>query len=67
LIVSLWQHGMTKDDKSESNPILTWLILALDLVCARGNRYEPPRVSRRLQFLRGWSHENNNEIFAGVP
>jgi Phage integrase, N-terminal SAM-like domain len=28
---------------------------------------EPPRVSRRLQFLRGWSHENNNEIFAGVP
>ena len=28
---------------------------------------EPPRVSQRLQFLRGWSHENNNEIFAGVP
>jgi hypothetical protein len=28
---------------------------------------EPPRDSRRLQFLRGWSHENNNEIFAGVP
>jgi DNA repair exonuclease SbcCD ATPase subunit len=27
---------------------------------------EPPRDSRRLQFLRGWSHENNNEIFAGV-
>src|SRR5262247_4017526 len=29
-------------------------------------RFEPPRDSRRLQFLRGWSHENNNEIFAGV-
>jgi three-Cys-motif partner protein len=28
---------------------------------------EPPRVSRRLQFLRGWSHENNNKVFAGVP
>ena len=28
---------------------------------------EPPRDSRRLQFLRGWSHENNNEVFAGVP
>ena len=28
---------------------------------------EPPRDSRRLHFLRGWSHENNNEIFAGVP
>jgi hypothetical protein len=28
---------------------------------------ESPRDSRRLQFLRGWSHENNNEIFAGVP
>jgi hypothetical protein len=29
--------------------------------------FEPPRVSRRLQFLRGWNHENKNEIFAGVP
>jgi alanine dehydrogenase len=28
---------------------------------------EPPRVSRRLQFLRGWSHENNNKVFTGVP
>ena len=26
---------------------------------------EPPRVSRRLQILRGWSHENDNEIFTG--
>ena len=24
---------------------------------------EPSRDSRRLQMLRGWSHENNNEIF----
>jgi hypothetical protein len=31
------------------------------------DRIEPPRVSRRLQFLRGWSHENNNKVFAGVP
>jgi hypothetical protein len=30
-------------------------------------RTEPPRVSRRLQFLRGWSHENNNKVFTGVP
>src|SRR6266508_858267 len=27
---------------------------------------EPPRDSRRLQFLRGWSHENSTEIFTGV-
>jgi hypothetical protein len=27
---------------------------------------EPPRDSRRLQFLRGWSHENSIEIFTGV-
>jgi transposase len=30
-------------------------------------QHEPPRVSRRLQFLRGWSHENNNKVFTGVP
>jgi hypothetical protein len=29
-------------------------------------RVEPPRDSRRLQFLRGWSHENSIEIFTGV-
>jgi putative ABC transport system permease protein len=39
--------------------------IALSLVLLVGA--EPPRVSRRLQFLRGWSHENNNEIFTGVP
>jgi hypothetical protein len=27
---------------------------------------EPPRDSWRLQFLRGWSHENSTEIFTGV-
>jgi hypothetical protein len=27
---------------------------------------EPPRDSRRLQFLRGWSHENSIKIFTGV-
>ena len=32
-----------------------------------GKQFEPPRVSRRLQFLRGWSHENNNQVFTGVP
>ena len=26
---------------------------------------EPPRVYRRLHFLRGWSYEQVNEIFAG--
>jgi hypothetical protein len=26
---------------------------------------EPPRVFRRLQILRGWSHENDEEIFPG--
>lgn len=28
---------------------------------------EPPRLSRRLQLLRGWSHEDNNEVFPGSP
>jgi hypothetical protein len=27
--------------------------------------FEPPRVYRRLHFLRGWSYEQVNEIFAG--
>jgi hypothetical protein len=26
---------------------------------------EPPRVYRRLHFLRGWSYEQVNEIFTG--
>jgi len=28
---------------------------------------EPPRLSRRLQTLRGWSHEQEIEIFPRVP
>jgi hypothetical protein len=39
----------------------------LSILATAFSGHEPPRVSRRLQFLRGWSHENNNEIFAGVP
>jgi hypothetical protein len=31
------------------------------------NLAESPRVCRRLQFLRGWSHENNQQIFPGSP
>ena len=27
--------------------------------------YEPPRDSRRLHYLRGWSHEHSDEVFAG--
>ena len=26
---------------------------------------EPPRDSRRLHYLRGWSHEQEDEVFAG--
>ena len=29
--------------------------------------FESPRLSRRLHFLRGWSHEQANEIFPGSP
>jgi hypothetical protein len=28
---------------------------------------EPPRDSRRLHFLRGWGHEQIDEVFAGGP
>ena len=28
---------------------------------------EPPRDSRRLHFLRGWSHEHIEEVFPGSP
>ena len=28
---------------------------------------EPPRDSRRLHYLRGWSHEQIDEVFAGGP
>ena len=35
------------------------------LVASNGFDTEPPRVYRRLHFLRGWSNEQVNEIFAG--
>ena len=59
-----WAGGQIRQDArpkkaSFANPELEWEI--------KHETGEPPRVSRRLQFLRGWSHENNNEIFAGVP
>jgi hypothetical protein len=28
---------------------------------------EPPRDSRRLHYLRGWSHEHIDEVFTGGP
>ena len=31
------------------------------------SRAEPPRDSRRLHFLRGWSHEYIEEVFPGSP
>jgi hypothetical protein len=35
----------------------------LKILCDRNG--EPPRLSRRLHFLRGWSYEQENEIFPG--
>src|SRR5690606_40783695 len=29
--------------------------------------FEPPRLSRRLQLLRGWSHEDDDEVLPGSP
>ena len=36
-------------------------IIGLDL------EHEPPRLSRRLHSLRGWSNDKKNEIFPGSP
>jgi ATP dependent DNA ligase domain len=46
---------------TEDAPTLyeTWVGMAW-----RGHR-EPPRLSRRLQTLRGWGHAEADEVFAG--
>ncbi len=36
---------------------------ALDHYKALLHRYEPPRLSRRLLTLRGWSHEQSKQVF----
>ena len=40
------------------------LTLVIDSV---EGKFEPPRDSRRLHFLRGWSYEHNKEVFPGSP
>jgi hypothetical protein len=37
------------------------------LLQGRGALGEPPRDSRRLHFLRGWSHGYIEEVFPGGP
>lgn len=43
-----------------------WLTPVVAIATSTGlsqRQLEPPRLSRRLQPLRGWSHEEINEVF----
>jgi len=43
------------------------LMIALFVTAGLGFAGEPPRDSRRLHYLRGWSHEQSDEVCAGGP
>jgi len=51
----------TVDVRDPAKPILLGSLDIPDL--SAGAVTEPPRVSRRLQPLRGWSHEEINQVF----
>src|SRR5690606_23591828 len=38
-----------------------------DAILTQHTQNEPPRLSRRLQLLRGWSHEDDDEVLPGSP
>src|SRR5690606_90859 len=74
-------HAMKRKQAAKHGALATFIALKMDiderlarLAAASDDHFhkdpdhiEPPRDSRRLEHLRNWSHEQDNEILPGSP